>query len=60
MYILIYGNVVDGHMFVGPFISRETAEAALEQLPAERQPYVARLFAPIQEDRNNEIVSEFE
>jgi hypothetical protein len=50
MYILIYGNVIDGFLFVGPFSSRETAENAMEHLPADCRPYVARLFAPMQED----------
>lgn len=50
MYILIYGNVIDGFLFVGPFSSRETAEAAVEHLPVQAQPYVARLFAPMEEE----------
>jgi hypothetical protein len=51
--ILIYGSVVDGHVFVGPFATHEMALRYTEQEPA-CDWWIAPLDVPADDGEENE------
>ena len=46
MFILIYGNPVDGHRYVGPFDEREDAVRYMETEPLSENIWLAELDPP--------------
>lgn len=45
-YILIYGNPVDGFQVVGPFPTREAADAYRDEGPYPDRVTLTRLYSP--------------
>lgn len=46
MFIMVYGNPIDGFCYVGPFGSHEDAKAYMESEDDRTDCWVADLFAP--------------